>query len=199
MLPDFVKVKKRTHRDFLRNIQQQIPNIAPLLKGIASFRQHEGKIGRMVREDESESTIDYAPHSFEFTLDREEMKRFDPDAIRRKLLALAKDIGDAQSKEILQRAGEAADSVGNVVHAGGELTPAAFLEVFRTIQMDFDGRTGEPAPGYVWVMHPEMAASVLPKVKEWETDPKFNAEYNRIIALKREEWRDREANRKLVD
>jgi len=66
---------------------------------------------------------------------------------------------------------------------------------------------GEPAsvvknaakPGFVWVMHPDMAASVVPKVKEWERDPVFSAEYERIMAVKREEWRDREANRKLVD
>ena len=86
-----------------------------------------------------------------------------------------------------------------MVHAGGELTQHNFLEVFRRVQMDFDPETLQPKPGFVWVMHPDMAASITPKVKEWERDPAFNAEYERIMAMKREEWRDREANRKLVD
>lgn len=100
---------------------------------------------------------------------------------------------------MLEVAREAADSVGNAVHTGGELTPDKFLEVFRRIEMDFDPETLEPAPGFVWVMHPETAATVVPKIKEWEKDPEFNAQYSAIINTKREEWRDREASRKLVD
>ena len=65
--------------------------------------------------------------------------------------------------------------------------------------MDFDPQTLQPKPGWVWVMHPNMAASVIPKVNEWEKDPTFNAKRERIMVVKREEWRDREANRKLVD
>jgi len=199
MLPDFTKAKSRANRDLLRWVRRQIPAVTPLIRGVASFHQHEGKIGRMVRPDESEDTIDYQPESFEFVLSRDEMKQFDLQAIQQKLTRLAEQIGQAQTKRMLQVAGEAADSVGNVVHAGGDLTQDKFLEVFRRVQMDFDPATLQPKPGFVWVMHPDMAASVVPKVKEWEKDPAFNAEYERIMAMKREEWRDREANRKLVD
>ena len=93
---------------------------------------------------------------------------------------------------------EAAEEVGNVVHADGELTQDKYLEIFRTIDMDFDPTTLKLAPGFRWVMHPDMAARVVPKVQEWEKDPAFNAKYERIMATKREEWRDREARRKLV-
>ena len=71
--------------------------------------------------------------------------------------------------------------------------------MFRKVEMDFDPQTLQPKPGFVFVMHPDTAASMVPKVKEWEKDPTIKAEYERIIAVKREEWRDREANRKLVD
>jgi hypothetical protein len=153
----------------------------------------------MVRSDESQDTIDYRLESFEFVLNRDEMKRFDLPGLQQKLTELATRIGQSQTKRMLEVAGEAADSVGNVVHAGGDLTPDKFLEVFRRVQMDFDPQTLQPKPGFVWAMHPDTAASVVPKVKEWEKDPAFNAEYERIMAVKREEWRDREANRKLVD
>ena len=63
--------------------------------------------------------------------------------------------------------------------------------------MDFDPQTLEPKS--IIVMHPELAKYLVPKVKEWEKDPKFKAEHERILTVNRREWRDREANRKLVD
>lgn len=198
MLPDFTKAKAHANRDLLRWVRQQIPALAPLIQGVATFHQHEGRTGRIVREDESEDLINYSSASFEFVLNREEMKRFDPKTILQKLTEAANQIGQAQTQRMLEAAGEAAESVGNVVRTGGEFTPDKYLEVFRKVEVDFDPQTLQPKPGFL-VMHPDIAASVITKVKEWKKDPTFKAEYERIIAVKREEWRDREANRKLVD
>ena len=153
----------------------------------------------IVREDKSEDSIDYQSVSCESVLNREEMKRFDFKALLEKLTEFANQIGQAQTRQLLKTAEKAADSVGNVVRARGELTPEKYLEVFRQVEMDFDPQTLQLKPGFVWVMHPDMAASVVPKVEEWEKDLAFKAEYERIMTMKREEWRDREANRKLVD
>ena len=199
MLPDFTRVKTCANRDLLRRVRQQIPAEAPLMKGVATFHQHEGKLGKIVCTDGSEGTIGFKSVSCESVLNREEMKRFDIEALLQKLTAFAQQIGQAQTQQMLALAGEAAESVGNVVRTGGELTPDKFLEVFRLVEMDFDPQTLRPKPGHVIAMHPDIAASVIPKVKEWEKDPKHKEEYERIIAVKREEWRDREANRKLVD
>ena len=199
MLPDLTKVKTRLNRDLLRWVRGQIPVVAPLLQGVAKFHQHEGEIGTIVRADESEDPIEYGSVSVESVLNREEMKRFDLEAIQQKLTEVANKIGQAQTQRLLEAAGEAADSVGNVVHASGELTPDKLLEVYRKVEMDFDPQTLQPKPGFVWTMHPDMAASVVPKVKEWEKNPAFKAEYERIMTVKRREWRDRETNRKLVD
>ena len=199
MLPDFTRAKDRANRDLLRWVGQQTPSVAPLLRRVSTVRQHEGRVGRIVRQDESEASIDFCTTSSEFVQNREDMKHSDAKAIREKLLNAARHIGQDQTRRMVTAAGEAAQSVGNVVDAGGELTPDKFLDLFRKVQMDFDPHTLQPSPGFTFVMHPNTAASVIPKVKEWETDPRFNAEHERILAEKREEWRDREANRKLVD
>ena len=198
MLPDFAKAKARAQRDFLRTIEQQVPIVAPLLKGVAKFRQHEGRGGHLMRADDSKSTIKYQNSEFSFTLSREELKRPDPSVVRQKIIDLARQIGEAQTKRMLEVVKEAADEVGNVVHADAELTQDKFLDIFRKVEMDFDPKTLKLLPGFSFVMHPEMASKVVPKVQEWEKDPEFNAEYERIMATKREEWRDREACRKLV-
>ena len=56
MLPDFVRVKRRTERQLLRWLEEQIPELTPLVKGVQRFRQHEGRLGRIVRSDESETS-----------------------------------------------------------------------------------------------------------------------------------------------
>ena len=141
MFPDFAKVKRRANRDLLRWVETQVPQLSPLIQGVATLQQHEGEIGKLVRSDGSEATLDYPKSEFKLELSREEMRRFDQRAIQEKLLTLAKEIGGAQVKQMLKVVGEAADSVGNVVHAGGELTPDTFFELFRRVQMDFDPKT----------------------------------------------------------
>lgn len=91
MLPDFTKVKTRANRDLLRWVRQQVPAVTPLIQGVASFRQHEGKVGRMVRPDDSQETIAYRQSEFKFVLEREEMRRLDLSAIQEKLIGLAKE------------------------------------------------------------------------------------------------------------
>lgn len=197
MLPDFERVKAYANRNLLQWVDRQVPAAAPLLQGVARFRQHEGRVVSIVRQDNSVDSTDFRSIHVECAISREEMKNCDLGTIRQKLVETANQIGQAQTQRMLEIAGQAADSVGNVVNADGELTPGKFLEAFRKVEMDFDPQTLKPKS--MIVMHPKAAAFLVPKVKEWEKDPKFKAEHERIMAVKRREWRDREANRKLVD
>ncbi len=49
MLPDLTKIKSRANRDLLRWVRQQVPAVTPLIQGVATFRQHEGKVGKIIR------------------------------------------------------------------------------------------------------------------------------------------------------
>jgi|CZLA01.1.fsa_nt_gi hypothetical protein len=198
MLPDFTKVKSRANRDLLRWVQQQIPAVTPLIQGITTFRQHEGRVGTIVRTDKSEAGIEYRQSSFEFVIDRNEMRTLDLPAIYQKLMDLAKRVGADQEKQLLDLAGKAAESAGNVVHTGVEFTPDNLLELISRVPEDFDPETLQPKPGPAFVLHPETAAKILPMAKEWEQDPEFKRKLDEIRKRKLEEWRDREANRKLV-
>ena len=162
------------------------------------MRQHEGREAHHTRVDNTKSTTDYKLSEFSFTLTRDELKDPDPSIVFQKLFDLGRQIGQDQTKRMLEVINEAADEVGNVIHADGELTQDKFLDIFRTVAMDFDPETLELLPGFSFVMHPEMARKIVPRVQEWEKDPEFNARYESVMATKREEWRDREARRKLV-
>lgn len=199
MLPDFPAVKAHAQSHLLRWSLAQVPQLAPLLGQITHFHQHEGKSWDLTRSDKSTEEVVFTPARFEFVLTRDEMREIDLPGLFRKLTDMAQQMADAQESMMFAKISAAAESVGNTVNAGGDFRPEHFLEMIEKVQTDFDPKTGELKEGQVFVMHPDTAAKVVPKVKEWEKDPEFKAAYDRIMDRKREEWRAREDRRKLAD
>lgn len=199
MLPDFPCLKNRVNRQLLLFVKAQIPVVTPLLRDVSSFVQHEGVQTAMTRADDSHEAIDYARGEFKFTIPTEEMRTFDMDALRTRLVQLAEQIGEHQSKLMLARISEAAESVGNTINANGEFKPEHLLDILRKVHVDFDPTTGKRRPGFSWVMHPDTADKVLAKVSAWESDQDFRRELQRVEDEQREAWRAREARRKLAD
>lgn len=50
-----------------------------------------------------------------------------------------------------------------------------------------------------WHIRPELYAICKTEIPKWEADPILNVRHKLIIEKKRQEWIDRENNRKLVD
>lgn len=88
VLPDFVRVKGRTERQLLRWLEEQIPELTPLVKGVQRFRQHEGRLGRIVRSDESEGVLNYPKAEFQLEVSREDIRSGDIGRIRPKCSTL---------------------------------------------------------------------------------------------------------------
>lgn len=198
MLPDFPKVKRHARKELLRWTQRQIPNIAPLLKEVGRFTQHEGRSATLVRSDSSEGRMDYPETSFVFELPREEMRTLDLPKLERRLLEMAKQFANAQEMMMFRQLDEATEATGNIVNAGGELRPEHILETIRKVQMSFDPVTGEPQ-GMAFVVHPSQVEKLMSVWKQWEQDPVFMTQYGELLETKREEWRARESDRRLVD
>ena len=111
---------------------------------------------------------------------------------------MVEEIAQKQTEMLLAGASRAAESVGNTVNVGGSLQPEHFLDMLRKIRMDFDRTTGEPRYPSL-VVHPSQLPAIQAKMTEWDADPRLVEEKRKIIEAKREEWRAREDNRKLVD
>lgn len=198
MLPDYPEVKAYLRGVLLRWSQEQIPQFGPLLGEIGRFRQHEGRSAEMARSDDSLERMDYPATKFRIEITREEMKSLDLASLFAKFRVLAEQLAEAEEKMMFAKISDAAEAVGNTVSAGGDFRPEHFFDMLSKIQMEFDPETGQPT-GHSFVMHPDTAAKIIPKMKAWESDPAFVAEHERILAKKREEWRAREDRRKLVD
>jgi hypothetical protein len=199
MLPDFPDLKRRTNNRLSQFIRAQVPQVAPLLSDVATYIQHEGRAGGLTREDSSYDETELKGEPFPLALSREEMKTMDGDVLRIRLIELAKQIAEYQTKLMLSRVSEAVDSVGNSVSTGGELRPEHLLEALQKVHIDFDPVTEERKPGFKWVMHPDTAKAVMAKVTEWEKDQSFQDEMERIEKKQKEDWRAREARRTLAD
>lgn len=198
VLPDFPEVKSHLRARLLSWTQTQMPHFSPLLGEVGRFRQHEGRTAQLARADSSSETLTYPKHGVSISLTREEMRTFDFAALSAKLLDMAQQMAELESRMMFTKIREAAESVGNSVAADGNFRPEHFFEMLNNIEMDFDPETGEPR-GHQIVMHPETAAKIIPLMQSWEADPAFVAEHEAILARKREEWRAREDRRKLVD
>ena len=199
MLPDFGEFKAYARDQLLRWMRNQVPTISPILGEIRHFAQHEGRKGVLTRADRTIDPMEQSAAHVTFQITPEEMKTFDVPSLQKKLLSMAEQLSEQQSSTLFKSIAQAAESVGNTVNAQGDFQPRHFLELLEKVDIDFDPKTGEIAPGFSFVMHPDTAESVMKKVSEWEKDPGFIAAHKAVMDQKKKNWNDRENRRTLVD
>lgn len=198
MLPDFPKAKAKANLFLMRAIRARAAK-SPLLSQIRNTYQHEGRRSVIRREDSSEEITEYQSMSQSLEITREEMRVWDPDRIIAKVAQIAEAVEEAQTLALFRALERAAEESGNTVAAGGKgLEKEQFLELQRKLLRSFDTQTEKPNEP-TFVVHPDMMPKLKEKFAEWETDETFMKELNRIEEEKKEEWRAREASRKLVD
>lgn len=198
MFPDFPDVQAAANRFIQAAIERQMGAESPMLRLTRSFVQHEGKQWLLRRSDGSESHSGFRAMEASAQISKKDLRSFDMQAIVRFIEDMAEQLARQQSELMLTRLSEATEKTGNLIDARGELTREIFLELLRKKQTDFDPETLQPS-GEVFIIHPDTFEKIEPRLREWENDPDFRAEYDAIMDEKRGEWREREANRELVD
>jgi len=198
VLPDFPQVKKKILQQIAGAINQY-PKQDQFLGSMSRLVQHEGDRTTLEREDGSTSIIDYAePIEAVATLSTEDIRRHGPVATQKVVRELARDIAQGLAQRAIKKFEEATDEVGNTVDAKGEPFSAELhLEVLRKLRLTF-------ADDGTWVIpqlaaHPKHKDKIEAVLREAGKDPAFVAERDKIVNQQREEWRAREANRRLVD
>ena len=95
-------------------------------------------------------------------------------------------------KSAYEQIEKSADEVGNVVDADGKPFSIDLLwELLEKIDIDFD-EAGNPT--LVMVSGTKLA----PSINKVIADPENSRRYHALMERKKEEWRVRESNRKLV-
>ncbi|MGA9624470.1 MAG: hypothetical protein WBL65_18230 [Bryobacteraceae bacterium] len=198
MLPDFPKVKEVLVAHARAQIEQVIRQ-EPILRGIRRVHHFEGSEMRTQPSTGPVQSSGYEHYtSANIEVPTDAIIEQGPAAFFEQVRMLAEDLKAHQVRTMLARVGEAADSVGNVVHGGGQpYGPDLFFEMLEKITISFDEDGNPQMP--MAVVSPETAAYIRAHAAAWEADPAFRERHARILQRKREEWDDRERHRELVD
>jgi hypothetical protein len=198
MLPDFPKEKELLGKFWNEYLVRKHRELLGIFAGIPAFTVHEGDRWKLERTDGSESEQPYKELSSEFVIEMKDVPDLTPELIREKIDKVAEDAAMQMTKGIYKEIQQATEQAGNIVNAEGQpFSKEHFLELVEKVESDFtpDGQLIAPS----LVMHPDFWKANEERFKEWEQDEEFTARHEEIINKKREEWRAREASRKLVD
>ena len=160
-------------------------------------RMFEGNKSIIVREDGSIADMNPQAITAEFVINLAEIEGMSHEMILDKINTMAKEMAEKQAKLSYEVIGKSAEEVGNVVNADGEtFSIDLFFQALEKIDRDFD-ESGNPSE-LTCTVNPKLFHSIAKIIKQAKTDPKINKRFKALMERKREEWRVRENNRKLV-
>jgi len=197
MFPDFPKIKLEIQKNIEEHLRKQSVS-DPLVGSITQVFVHEGDrlVYHTVDGEKKETTFNKIQS--EFNIKNEEVIS---DGVKALIPAINEAAGDLQSQlgnNILAKLEEATKETGNVVDGEGkEISPDLIYQALEKMQIDFD-EEGKPYMPTIFVS-PEMGKKIGDKLPEWEKDEVHKKKVDELMLKKREEWDDRESNRKLVD
>lgn len=197
MLPDFPKIKRGLSRaltEYLRELVRQ----EPLLSQIRRKRYFEGdKTSTKSWEGEIDQS-GYKEISGQYSIRREDVITKGPLIYVESMQGIAEEIKKQQAKMVFNKIDEVVRKTGNITDAKGQpFTFDLFIETLEKICIDFDDQ-GKPHLPTV-VVSPDMGAKLKEMLPKWQADPECKRRFDLLLEKKREEWNDRESNRKLVD
>jgi hypothetical protein len=198
MIPDFPQEKEKLMQFWIKYLEVKNREFQGIIGESPFHVNHEGHQWNLNRIDGSKDNQPYHEIQAIFHVQISEVPDLTPDKIRLKLDKIAEEMAQQISKNVFEEIIKATRQAGNEVNAHGQpLSQELILQMFEKIDLDFD-KNGNWKPPSI-IMHPDMWAAKKDEIKSWETDEGFLTKQREIIARKKEEWRDRENHRKLVD
>jgi hypothetical protein len=195
MLPRLPPIENLIDQMFNHLIEQVSHFGDPMFSEIDAHKIYEGRSSQITREDGVVEQVDLKKFSSEKKISDEDARTFGWNDFGN----LAREIGLELLKHkkvmMYRLLDEATAKSGNVIKIGGKLTHEHFFEMLELIHIDFnpDGTPRMPT-GFI---PPSMAEAFKRLIAEPETEQQ-KARYESIMKKKREQFLEREANRKLV-
>jgi hypothetical protein len=195
MLPDYSETKRLFGRFFQTYARRKARAISPFA-AVQTRYLHEGRGMRVMRADESESNTEVRQLSSEMVMKFEEIPTMTFEKAVEKYDAMILDMVRKQTGFALERLNEDIPKSQSVHAKGKKLDAEIILEMLETIQLEFYP-DGSPHELHVigGLFTPERLNAVD---DEFNSNPELQTRRDELIARKREEWRAREADRKLV-
>ena len=195
MLPDFTETKRLFAEFFQTYARQKARAMSPFADVEVRYL-HEGRGMKVVRADHSESTSGVQELSSIMELKIEEIPELTFEKAIGKYDEMILDMVRKQTGFALGRLNDDIPASQSVDARGKKLDAKIMLQMLETIQMEFypDGR-----PHELHVVGELFSQERLKAIEdEISNSPDLQKQYDELIERKREDWRAREASRKLV-
>jgi hypothetical protein len=195
MLPDYSETKRLFGRFFQTYARRKARAISPFA-AVQTRYLHEGRGMKVMRADDSESDTEVQQLSSEMEIKFDEIPELTFEKAIAKYDEMILDMVRKQTGFALERLNQDIPPTQTVDGQGKKLDAEIILEMLETIQLEFypDGRPHElHVVGGLFT--PERLKAVD---EEFQNNPELQKRHDELMARKREEWRAREADRKLV-
>jgi hypothetical protein len=195
MLPDFPVTKRLFSRFFLTYMRRKIREVSPY-GAVQTRYHHEGRAMKITRADQSESTSGMELLAVDLEIKFDEIENLTLQKAIEKHDAIIADMVRKQTHFIRERMSSEIPESQTLDAKGRKLDAQVVIDMLEKMQIEFypDGTPQEiflDGPLFT----PERMAVVY---KELENNPELKRKFNEMMEMKKEEWHDREAVRKLV-
>ena len=201
MLPDYPTAKRHLQKEFATAIRRETKK-DPVMSMIRFRESYEGNTFKFTTYDGFSQIGTYKEIATKFEISKDEMLKRGPEAYFSRVQQIAREWVKQQSRLLFQKMDEVTEITGNVVDAKSKpLSPELILAALDKVAISFDefGNPNLPA----LVVHPDKLERMKEEFRKHESDPLFTMKYKLMFKLiidkKRQEWLDRESDRKLVD
>ena len=197
MLPDFLKIKEKLQKLLDYQMRQaNLSHLGPLAK-ISVSMNFEGNRTVLIRGDGSVDEMQPKVASTEIEVKLAEAETMTPEMVNDMINNAAEEIAAQQAGIIYKKIDKYAEEDGTVVSSGGgPFSIDKYFELLEKIDIDFD-EAGNPE-GLAFVVNPKALPLIEDCLSKASANPENERRYKKIMDRKREEWRVRESNRKLV-
>jgi hypothetical protein len=197
LLPDLPELKGDIQHLVDRFLQKAVQARLGVFADAPRHAIHEGNRLRVLRADGSVEESALKEASAEMTLKLSEIPTMTIEQRVTKLNETADAMARQMNAHLFGALNESLEKAGQVVDRKGKpFDVEAFFAALEAISIDF-GPDGKPR-NLMFVIPPALAPRVKQIAEDAEKDPAIAKRHDEIMTRKWDEWRDREANRKLV-
>ena len=176
-------------------MRQKIREVSPY-SAVQTRYLHEGRAMKITRADQSESTSGMEQLSAQLEIKFDEIENLTLQKAIEKHDAMIADLVRKQTHFIRERMSSELPESQTLDAKGRRFDAQLVIDMLEKMQIEFypDG-----TPHEIFVDGPMFTPERMTAVdKEFESNPEQKRKFDEMMEKKKEEWRAREANRKLV-
>lgn len=197
MLPDFLKVKARL--ETMLEYEMELARLSHMgvFADVPTSVVVEGNNTVIIREDGSVEKVELKEARVEQEIKFAEVEEMTHERVLDKINDAEKEMAEQIVRAAYEELNRITEETGNVISSDGKPFSIEMLfEMLGKMDLNFD-EAGNPI-GTMFVAHPNLFPAIAKAISQAEADPETAKRDQALMDQKREEWRVRENNRKLV-